>query len=155
MATKLPSLKFVFSLWMQENNIYALFRVIVKIRVCVKWFAYSRCSIIACISIVTITWDLVLSYVCLFRYPHNTWKGTIKNKTGTVGQNFPFLKILSGQARFIHLLHIPLSPLLSPSLSGESSFQFNWENRSNQKWISTYTSNFTQMPFCSLGEVCF
>lgn len=137
MATKLASLKFLFSLWIQENNIYALFRVIVKIKFYIKFFAYSRCSIIACISIVTITWDLVLSYECLFSYLHNTWKGTIKNKIGTVGQNFPFLKNLSGQAGFINHLHIPLSPLPSPSLSGESSFQFNWENRSNQKWIST------------------
>lgn len=83
MEIKLPCLKFGF--------LFCEYRVVLLIYfsellwglefIYVKCFACSRCSIIvACISVITITWDLVPPYECLFSTPPKTWEGTIENQ---------------------------------------------------------------------------
>lgn len=47
----------------------------------VKYFVYGKCSIVTgCIVIITITWNLVTSYECLFSLLSHTWKGASENQ---------------------------------------------------------------------------
>lgn len=132
----------------------------------IKCFAYTRCSVIvARVSIITISWDLVPSYECLFSClpTHERVRWKIRLLCGSEGQSSPifwFVRI----AGFIHILTLQ-NDYFTPSLfftnfchllSCSNSHPYNLtEKIEAMKWISTtfhhhiypstYTSISTQM----------
>lgn len=168
---KLPCLKFGF--------LFCEYRVIILIyftkllwgseSIYVQCFAYSRCSIIvACISVITITWDLVPPYECLFSTLPKTWKGTIKNQIvmwGKCGSRISIFCFWFVRMSWIPLpFHSPKLPFRTPTLQKthfllfhfQVSLLYNYIETKNQKeifissphhiYLSTYTSICTQMP---------
>lgn len=93
----------------------------------------SRCSIVSCISIITITWDLFPSHECLFSPPPHTWNSKIEPdyyvwicitfqiflfvRTGWIYSSSPSPKCLFHTplffTNFYHLLPLSHSPVLS------------------------------------------